>query len=720
MANGDAEPHPGAGVSRDIPALVARLTLDEKAALGAGIDFWHTAAIPRLGIPSVKLSDGPNGARGETDGFLPATPSVCIPSATALGATWNPELVAQASAAVARQARDKGARVLLAPTVNLHRHPLWGRNFEAFSEDPLLTAKLAVAYIRGVAGQGVVATVKHLVGNETEFERYTSSSVIDERTLRELYLLPFEHAVRVAGVLAVMTSYNRVNGHHVPDTPRFLTGILRDEWGFGGLVMTDWFGLSKTVDAARAGLDLEMPGPARSYGPRLAEAVRAGEVEEAALDASVGRILGVLDGVGALDDPPVEEERPVDRPEDRALTRRAAAEGMVLLTNRDLLPLRPGGLRRIAVVGPNADRAAVTGGGSARVLPHYQLTPLAALRERLGESHEIVHEQAADTAGVDRAVELARGADVALVIVGTDEEWESEGYDRPHMDLPGSQDELVARVAEVNPRTVVVVNAGSPVAMPWAERPGAILQVWFGGQEYANALVDVLFGEAEPGGRLPTTLPLRLEHTPAFGNFPGESSEVRYGEGLLIGYRWYEARHLPVRFPFGHGLSYTSFELGPPRLSSPRLAPGGRLRLELEVTNTGHRRGAEVVQLYVAPPGGGQASSERRLRAVKELRAFAKVWLDPGETATVRLELGERSFAYYDVADADWEELASRRDNPVAHVHDGPLHHRQAGWYVDGGTHRLLVGRSSADIAHTVEVEVAGGPEPLDPATPLD
>ena len=267
MASGDSEPHPGARALRDIPALVARLTLDEKAALTAGVDFWHTAAVPRLGIPSVKLSDGPNGARGETDSFLPATPSVCIPSATALGATWNPELVAEAGAAVARQARDKGARVLLAPTVNLHRHPLWGRNFEAFSEDPVLTAKLAVAYIRGVQEQGVIATVKHLVGNETEFERYTSSSVIDERTLRELYLLPFEHAVRVAGVLAVMTSYNRVNGRHVPDTPRFLTGILREEWGFDGLVMTDWFGLARTVDAARAGLDLEMPGPPRSFGP---------------------------------------------------------------------------------------------------------------------------------------------------------------------------------------------------------------------------------------------------------------------------------------------------------------------------------------------------------------------------------------------------------------------------------------------------------------------
>ncbi|MGA2283715.1 MAG: glycoside hydrolase family 3 C-terminal domain-containing protein [Candidatus Dormibacteria bacterium] len=690
------------------------MTLDEKASLTAGIDLWHTAAIPRLGISSVKFSDGPNGARGDTEGFVPLKPSVCIPSATALGATWDPELVARASAAVARQARDKGARVLLAPTVNLHRHPLWGRNFEAFSEDPLLTARLAVAYICGVQEQGVIATVKHLVGNETEFERYTSSSVIDERTLRELYLLPFEHAVRVGGVLAVMTAYNRVNGRHVPDSPRFLTEILRREWGFVGLVMTDWYGLSKTVDAARAGLDLEMPGPARSSGPHLAEVVRAGKVEESLLDASAARILTVLARVGALDGPQSEEERPVDRPEDRALTRHAAAAGMVLLRNDGVLPLQPDGLRRIAVVGPNADRPAITGGGSAQVQPFYLLSPLAALRERLGSALEVVHEEATGAAGIDRAVELARGADAAIVVVGTDGEWESEGYDRDTMDLPGGQDELVARVAAASPRTVVVVNAGSPVGMPWADKAGAVLQAWFAGQEYANALVDVLLGETDPGGRLPTTLPLRLEHTPAFGNFPGESSEVHYGEGLLIGYRWYEARRLPVRFPFGHGLSYTTFVIGAPRLSSTRLAAGERLQIDVEVTNTGTRRGVEVVQVYVGPPGGGHATPTRRLRPVKELKAFQKVQLDPGESITISLELGERSFAYYDVADEYWPLLAGRRANPPSHVHDSPLHREQAGWYVDGGTYQVHVGRSSADIAHIVDVEVEGGDQPLD------
>jgi len=647
------------------------------------------------------------------------TPSICIPSATALGATWDPGLVAEASAAVARQARDKGARVLLAPTVNLHRHPLWGRNFEAFSEDPLLTAKLAVAYIRGVQDQGVIATVKHLVGNETEFERYTSSSEIDERTLRELYLLPFEHAVKVAGVLALMTSYNRVNGTHVPDTPRLLRDIVRGEWGFKGFVMTDWFGLAKTVDAAHAGLDLEMPGPERAFGVELAEAIRSGLVEEAELDAKVRRMLTVFEEVGALDDEP-RDEQPVDRPEDREVTRRAASEAAVLLANRGVLPLEAGVLHRVAVLGRNAEHPGIMGGGSATVLPHYLLSPLEALRRRLGDGVEVVYEAGEDEAGIERAVALTQGADAVIVIVGTDSTIETEGVDRSSMDLPGMQDELVRRIVHTTRDAVVVVNTGSPVTMPWADAAGAVLQTWFAGQELANALVDVLLGEAEPGGRLPTTLPLLLEHSPAYGNFPGESSQVRYGEGLLIGYRWYEARRLPVRFPFGHGLSYTTFEIGKPSLSNSRLAPGERLRVDVPVTNTGARRGSEVVQLYVAPPGGGSGSPERHLRAVKELRAFAKVHLDPGESVTVTLELGERSFAYYDVIDEAWRELASRRHNPAAHMHDGPLHHGRAGWYVDGGTYRLHVGRSSADIAHILDVEVDGGPEPLAASLPLD
>ena len=714
------DPSAQAGSPRDIAALTGALTLEEKAALTVGVDNWRTASFPRLGIPSVRTTDGPNGARGDTRNHSSITPSVCIPSATSLGATWDPAVVERASAIVARQAREKGCRVLLAPTVNLHRHPLWGRNFECFSEDPVLTGKLAVAYIGGVQDNDVAATIKHFVGNEVEHERNTCSSEIDERALRELYLLPFEYGVRVAGVLAVMTAYNRVNGRFVPDDAHLLDGILRKEWGFAGFVVTDWCGIATTVTAAAAGLDLEMPGPARAFGPALVDAVRAGELDETQVDKMVHRMLTVFDRIGALDDAPV-DEHPEDREEDRAFVRRAAADGMVLLTNDGVLPFEAAGLHRIAVVGPNAERLTIMGGGSANVTPHYVLSPLGVLRGRLGDATEVTYAPGvagngvADEASIQAAVKSVEGADAVVLVVGTDEVWESEGYDRESMELPRNQDELVRRVLSAHPRTVVVVNSGAPVTLGWADSAAAVLQTWFGGQELANAIIDVLLGESEPGGRLPTTLPMCLEHTPAFGSFPGESSRVRYSESLLVGYRWYETRRLPVRFAFGHGLSYTSFEIGTPRPSASRLQPDRSLSVAVPVTNVGQRRGAEVVQLYVAPPGDGRSRPAGRFRPLKELRAFAKVWLEPGETATVSLALNERSFAYYDVADTDWPALSARMPAGVFNHGREPssLHRSQAGWYLDPGTYQLHIGRSSADIAHVVEVEVTGDDSPL-------
>ncbi|MGD0875931.1 MAG: glycoside hydrolase family 3 C-terminal domain-containing protein [Acidimicrobiales bacterium] len=714
------DPSADVRTSREIARLTSALSLEEKAALTVGIDTWRTASFPRLGIPSVKTTDGPNGARGDTLDHSSVTPSVCIPSGTALGATWDTTVVEQASAVVARQAIEKGCRVLLAPTVNLHRHPLWGRNFECFSEDPVLTGKLASAYIEGVQNNDVVATIKHFVGNEVEHERNTCSSEIDERALRELYLLPFEYGVRNAHVLALMTSYNRVNGHYVPNDARLLDGILREEWGFAGFVMTDWSGIADTVEAVNAGLDLEMPAPARAYGAALVGAVRSGQLDEAQLDKIVHRILTVFDRVGALDEVPV-EEHPEDREQDRAFVRRAASDGIVLLANDGLLPLETTGVGRLAIIGPNAERLAIMGGGSARVLPHYVLSPVTVLRERLGDAVEITYapgvasDGVANEASIEAAVKSAEGADAVIIIVGTDDLWESEGYDRETLELPRNQDELVRRLLLAHPRSVVIVNSGSPVSLDWVESAAAVIQTWFGGQELANAIVDVLLGDSEPGGRLPTTLPMCLEHTPAFGNFPGESSKVRYGESLLVGYRWYETRRLPVRFPFGHGLSYTSFEIGAPSLSAPKLEPGCNLSIEVPVTNIGGRRGAEVVQLYVAPPEGGRSRPGGRFRPVKELRAFAKVWLDPGETMIVSLELNERSFAYYDVVDTDWLTLVDRMPKTV--FHHGPvpasLHRSQPGWYVDSGTYELHIGRSSADISHVVNVEATGGDSPL-------
>jgi len=845
----------------EIDALVDKLTLDEKAALTAGVDFWSTVAVPRLGIPTVFLSDGPNGARGSIMGPDGPT-SLCLPCGSALGATWHPDLVEEVGAAIGRDARRKSARVLLAPTVNLHRSPLAGRNFECYAEDPLLSGRLAAAFVRGAQGEGVATTVKHLVGNDAEFERHTISSEIDERALRELYLAPFEAAVREGGSLGLMTAYNRLNARWVTERREVLEGIARDEWGFDGFVVTDWFGFVDTEGSAAAGVDLEMPGPARAFGPALADAVRSGAVDEKLVDAQVRRLLTAFDRIGALDDPMDADrvEAAEERPEDRDVARRAAAEAIVLLANDGLLPLDPARLGTLAVIGPNAARAHIMGGGSASLRAHRLESPLDGLRARLGDGVTIVHEPGCTndkvlpllagrrtaapsgagpgfdlefharpdlagevvhvahspagealymsppaptvpdagwslrartrvtpdesgphelglvqvagarvlvggrvvidgvaerpprgeaffgygseelTATVDlqadvpvdvvveymgweragaggfrlgwrraatddlmqRAADAAAAADAAIVVVGTTGDWESEGHDRASMDLPGRQDELVRRVLAANHATVVVVNAGSPVTLDWAGEARAVLQAWFGGQEMASALAGVLVGDTDPGGRLPVTLPERVEHGPAHGNFPGENGAVRYGEGVLVGYRWFEARHLPTQFPFGHGLSYTACAIGTPVLSATSLRPGEVLAVDVPVRNTGDRRGAEVVQLYVAPP-----TPTRLVRPPKELRAFAKVWLDPDETTTVRLELGDRAFAYWDPGQPDRPDIEARMAYLPVSTGRRP---RQPGWQVDPGPYRLLVGRSSADIAHTVEVAVEAAP----------
>ncbi len=843
-------------MSRNIDALIDSMTIDEKASLTAGASTWSTAAVSRVGIPEVFVCDGPAGARGPLiEGVGEQSRSLNIPCGAALGATWDPALLEQLGDALGDQTRTKACRVLLAPTVNLHRAPLAGRNFESYSEDPLLTGKLAAAFIRGVQSHGVATTVKHFAGNEAEFERMTIDSVIDERALRELYLLPFELAVREGGSLGIMTSYNRLNGRYNTENRELLHDILRGEWGFEGFVITDWFAGGTATGAADAGLDLEMPGPARFYGRKLGQAVRDGIVPEHLLDGAAHRLLTVLHRLGALDDEP-QPPVAIDRPEHRALARRAAAESMVLLKNDGVLPLNASALRTVAVIGPNAERARIMGGGSAQLQPHYRITPLEALREHLGSDITIVHEPGCDIdrtispigaeqldnghgatgfsidvfagndcdgevvhrttttdgkvllltgidpdlprgpiafratsvftpnssgphtismlqmgsaclsvdgtvifdgithptprgdaffgiarqeltaivdlhAGqryeldlefvsterswiqgaqigckavpdpdmMDRAVAAAAAADAVIVIVGTNNDWETEGHDRDTLDLPGRQDELIRRVSRVNANTAIVVNAGAPITTDWAEGAPAVLQAWFGGQEMANALVEVLFGDAEPAGRLPTTFPVCIEHTPSFGNFPGEHGRVRYGEGVLMGYRWYETRKLAVSFAFGHGLSYTSFEFATPRVSASSVEraalDGGGVSVIVSVTNTGSRRGAEVVQCYV---GAVQPSVTR---PVKELKAFKKVWLKPGETTVVELTLDARSFAYWDPGEAYRSEL---NPSPIGMFTERPPAVR--GWRVDAGTYQIHLGRSSDDIAHVVDIEI--------------
>jgi len=825
--------------------LLRQLTLEEKESLVNGNGMWTIPGVPRLGIPQLKVTDGPNGARG--DGLIgTGLPALCIPCGSALGATWNPELIEEVGVALGVEARTKGSHVLLAPTINIHRSPLGGRNFECYSEDPVLSGKVAAAFVRGVQSQRVACTPKHFAGNDAEFERNTIDSVIDERALREIYLRPFEIAVKEGQAWGLMGAYNRLNGTFCCEHPWLLTDLLRGEWGFDGFVVTDWFALRSTAESAVAGLDLEMPGPGRMWGQgKLAEAVRAGDAPEKTLDTMVERMLLLMERTNAFEDPMDRPEEAIDRPEHRALARRTAAESMVLLKNDGVLPFDAGGLSRLAVIGPNADRAQIMGGGSANLRAFHYTTPLDALRERLGDSVEITyergcitersapplrgqvdvrfydghepegdaiasrsyaqstvfrfgplpeaaepntwsaraelsftaeetgtHEFALVTSGwcrvaidgeividawrpgvergkemfglgsveltadvaleegravdivvesssrdaivltgfrlgcrppvrddlVARAVAAARDADAVVLVVGTNDDWETEGRDRKAMDLPGETDELVRQVVAANPRTAVVVNAGSPVTMPWAPDASAILDIWFGGQEMAPALADVLLGDTSPSGKLPLSFPEKLEHNPSFANFPGENSEVRYGESVFVGYRHYDATDRAPLFCFGHGLAYSTFELGAPRVSKERIAPGEPFRVEVDVTNTGDARAAEVVQCYVA-------QEEHRLaRPPQELRAFAKVWLDPGESATITLALDERALAYWDPGDPGFEKLAAGLPVPAG---GGGERRTEPGWAIDPGAYELHVGASSRDIRHTARIEVA-------------
>ncbi len=727
----------------DVKALVGELTLEEKALLTAGEDLFSTPAIARLNIPKVNLTDGPSGARGSGLPGGGGPPSLCVPCGSAIGATWNPATAERLGALVGQEALDRGCRGLLAPTVNLHRSPLAGRNFECYSEDPLLSGRLAAGYVRGVQAKGVFATVKHFVGNDAEFERGTINSVIDERSLRELYLLPFELAIREGGAMAVMTAYNRLNGRWLTQQPAFLLDILRDEWGFQGLVMTDWFGVAETATSLGSGLDLEMPGPGRALGSTVATAVRDGEVAEADLDGAVFRLLSGLDRMGILDAPTPAQVLKDPGADTLHVLRQAATESMVLLSNDGVLPLAVASLARIAVIGPHAIAPSIMGGGSAQVTPHRLTTPLEALSAHCGSDIEVVFERGCEVstaptvvgevvlrapdgfrgerfagtefegpsvetlemrslrmvsfgslapetvtgdwsmrvtgtvvpeesgtfelalaqaglarlflngelvldgftnpprpdgteffgrgskdlvadvlfergepveltvefarigdglsgfrvgfrtvdqdALLERAVTAASGVDVAIVCIGTTAETESEGHDRKDLDLPGRQEELIRRVAAVNERTVVVVNAGAPVAMSWAGDVASVLQCWFGGQEMGWALADVLVGAAEPGGRLPTTIPIRLAHSPSYANFPGENGELRYGEGLFMGYRGYEHSERAPLFPFGHGLSYATCVIGEPTLSAATLLPNASITVSVPVVNTGAR-----------------------------------------------------------------------------------------------------------------------------------
>lgn len=810
-----------------IDDLLNQMTLEEQVALLAGADFWTTVAVERLGIPKIKVTDGPNGARGGGS-LVGGVKSACFPAAIGIGASWNPELVRQMGVALAEETKTKSARVLLAPTVNIHRSGLNGRNFECYSEDPMLTSALAVAYIEGVQSQGIAATIKHFVGNESEIERQTMSSDIDERTLREIYLPPFEAAVKQASVWAIMSSYNRLNGVWTSENHWLLTELLRKEWGYDGIVMSDWFGSHTTEASVTGGLDLEMPGPTRDRGEKLVAAVREGRVPAETVKAAARRMLLLLERVGAFEDATMEHEKAVDRPEHRALIRKLGADGMVLLKNDGILPLDKTALDRIAVLGPNAAEPRVMGGGSAQINAHYKVSPLEGIKSALSGTNRVIHLKACrnnrltqmirgdvsvdffhgrdwsgpsvqastaeesqffwldmpdatlnprdfsariitrfrpeeagahvfgltnagfaklyvdgellvdgetgwargdnffglgntevrvdksleagrtyeirvdyrampegyegieiravrfgaelptSDAAIAEAVEQARACDVAVLVVGREGEWDTEGLDLPNMRLPGRQEELIEKVAAVNPRTVVVLQTGGPVEMPWLDKVSAVVQAWYPGQEAGNAIADVLFGDAEPGGRLPQTFPKHLSDNSAMTGdpktYPGENGHVVYTEGLAVGYRHHDADGAKPLFPFGYGLSYTRFDWSDPRASGTDMGPDG-VTVEVKLKNIGDRAGAELVQLYVAP------KASRLPRPVKELKSFAKLAIPAGGTQTAELSISIRDLAYFD---------------PEARA-----------WIAEAGDYELIIAANAEDIRATLPLRLS-------------
>ncbi|MEU6412049.1 glycoside hydrolase family 3 C-terminal domain-containing protein [Microbispora sp. NPDC046933] len=623
------------------------LTLEQKASLLSGRDFWTTKPLEEAGIPSITLCDGPHGVRREAGGsdhlgLNESIPATCFPTAAAVGSSWDPEVAARIGAAVGREGRALGVAVVLGPGVNIKRSPLCGRNFEYYSEDPLLSGVLAAAHVTALQAEGPGASVKHFAVNNQETERMRVSADVDERTLREIYFPAFERVVTQARPATVMCSYNRVNGVHASQNRWLLTDVLRREWGFTGVVVSDWGAVQDRVAALAAGLDLEMPGTGGASDRRVVEAVRAGDLDEAVVNASVRRVAALTarhSGVSGA----------FDADAHHALARELAAECAVLLKNEDgTLPLPASA--RIAVIGEFAARPRFQGGGSSHVNATRVDAALDAIRA-LAPDVSYAQGFSLDGSGDARelreaAAEAAASADVAVVFAGLGEREESEGFDRETIDLPAVQVELIRAVAAAARRTVVVLSNGGVVSMEgWHDDVDAVLEGWLLGQAGGSAVADLLFGVVNPSGRLAESIPVRLQDTPSYLNFPGEAGHVRYGEGVMVGYRYYETVELPVRYPFGHGLSYTSFAIG--GLTVVRTGDD-TATVTVTVTNTGERTGKHVVQVYVATAAGPVR------RPARELRAFTKVSLAPGESRTVTLPLDRRAFAYYDVPLGRW------------------------------------------------------------------
>jgi beta-glucosidase len=672
-------------VERRVEALLGRMTPAEKARMLAGSGWMESSPIARLGIPAIKMADGPMGVRNWTassaiTNAAPTSPvlATAFPASIGMASSWDLDLVQAQGRVIGQEVKAFGRDMILAPTVNIQRTPLWGRNFEGYGEDPYLAARMAVAYVRGVQGEGVIPAVKHFAANNQEFERHRVDETIDLRTLHEIYFPAFRAAVEEAGAWGVMNAYNKVNGQYCSESPLLLTETLRKRWGFKGFVISDWGSTYSTAGAINAGMDLEMPGgePLREWLVRPATrkagngagwlteekvlaAIASGEVKQSAVDDNVRHILRVMFTAGLFDQPHAGGGE-VDTPEQRAVARKAATESMVLLKNDGgLLPLDGRKTRSVAVIGPSAAIPRTGGGGSSLVRSKYAVTPLDGIKEAAGAQVQVSYSLGAAMQGEDgpldaraglaEAVTLAGRSDVAVVVVGYSFKLESEGFDRPSMDLPSGQDELIEAVAAANRNTVVVIVAGAPVSMTrWIDKVPAVLYAWYGGQEAGHAVGDLLFGLASPSGRLPVTYPARLEDSTAHGHYPGQNLRVEYAEGIYLGYRGFDKSKREPLFPFGFGLSYTTFEYGGLRISNPTVKKGETVTVSLQIRNAGARAGAEVVQLYLR-------DTESSLdRPEKELKAFRRVMLQPGETQTVTLTLDHSALSFFDPGQNDW------------------------------------------------------------------
>ncbi|PAK28030.1 glycosyl hydrolase [Streptomyces sp. alain-838] len=672
----------------DPSATVAALTLEEKASLLCGHGGWQTAGVEREGVPSLVLTDGPHGVRrvrpdAREFSFEASLPATCFPTAAALGSSWDEDLLARVGEALGDESRAAGVSVLLGPGMNIKRSPLCGRNFEYLSEDPVLTGHLAAALVRGIQSRGVGASLKHFAANNQETDRMRVSAEVDERTLREIYLAGFEHVVRHARPWTVMAAYNRINGVHAAQNRWLLTEVLREEWGFDGLVVSDWGAVVDPVTAVEAGLDLEMPGNNGGSTARIVQAVKEGVLDEAVVDQAVARVLLLAQRAGTTEPAPE-----VDTEAHHALARLAATESAVLLKNEGgVLPLDPGATMKVAVIGEFARTPRYQGAGSSKVNPTRVDNALEALTALAGDGvslsfapgFTLSEQQDAGDSLLAAAVSEAKAADVVLLFLGLPEGQESEGFDREHIDLPDGQIRLLNAVAEVNRNVVVVLaNGGAIRTSPWDQQARAVLDGWLNGQAGGGAVADLLFGEANPCGRLAETVPLRLQDTPGYLDFPGSGSAVSYGERLYVGYRYYDAREAEVGYPFGHGLSYTTFAYSDLEVSVEGEGADALVRLGLTVTNTGSRAGKEVVQVYV---GDQEASVDR---PVRELKAFSKVEIGPGESVPVRFTLDARDFSFF-----------------------SPQHGR---WVLEAGDFTIAVGASSRDLRLTTVVTVSAPP----------